>query len=453
MTGSDDLGTAELEAVELLRQLCSYPSVSAEGRSLAETADAVERLLGETGFTTRQLVVDGGPPAVHGELAGDGPFTLLLYNHYDVQPVDPVDEWLTPPFEPTLRDGALYARGAADNKGEIAVRLAVLRALLAGRDDLGLNVRWIIEGEEEVGSPHFDALARQHAELLRADACLWEGSLFRGDGSAGVALGYKGALYVQLDVEALATDAHSAAAAVLPSAAWRLVRALASLRDDAGAVAIGGFADAVRAPTEVERQALADQPDSDDELEATFGVDGFLDGLTGAALRERSSFAPTANIAGLTSGYGGVGMKTVLPARASAKLDFRLVPDQHPDDIARKLRVHLDEHGFEDVSVSVLLSAEPVRTPLDHPFAARVAAVAERVWGEPPSITPLGGGTLPLLASLRRHVGVPGLSPPDNPVYIGCRAHAPNEHVRLGDVARAVRFATALFEDLAGAAP
>jgi len=232
-----DLGSAELEAVELLQQLCTYPSVSTEARSLPETADAVERLLGETGFATRQLVVDGGPPAVHGDLAGDGPFTLLLYNHYDVQPVDPVDEWQTPPFEPTLRDGALYARGAADNKGEIAVRLAVLRALLAARERLGLSVRWIIEGEEEIGSPHFDALARQHADLLRADACLWEGSLYRGDGSAGVALGYKGALYVQLDVEALATDAHSAGAAILPSAAWRLVGALSSLRDTDGRAA------------------------------------------------------------------------------------------------------------------------------------------------------------------------------------------------------------------------
>ena len=448
-----DLGSAELEAVELLQQLCTYPSVSTEARSLPETADAVERLLEETGFATRQLVVDGGPPAVHGDLAGDGPFTLLLYNHYDVQPVDPVDEWQTPPFEPTLRDGALYARGAADNKGEIAVRLAVLRALLAARDRLGLSVRWIIEGEEEIGSPHFDALARQHADLLRADACLWEGSLYRGDGSAGVALGYKGALYVQLDVEALATDAHSAGAAILPSAAWRLVGALSSLRDTDGRVAVPGFLDDVVPPTDAELQAIADQPDNDDELKATFGVDVFLDGLAGAELRERASFSPTGNIAGLTSGYGGPGMKTVLPGRASAKLDFRLVPDQHPDDIARKLRAHLDERGFEDVVLSVLLAAEPVRTPLDHVFAQRVAAVAERVWGERPSIIPLAGGTLPLLASLQRHVGVPGLSPPDNPVYIGCRAHAPNEHVRLADVARAVRFATALFDDLAGAAP
>jgi len=453
VTGAHDLGSAELEAVELLRQLCSYPSVSTEARSLPETADAVERLLAETGFATRQLVVDEGPPAVHGELAGDGAFTLLLYNHYDVQPVDPLDEWQSPPFEPTLRDGALYARGAADNKGEIAVRLAVLRALLAERERLGLTVRWIIEGEEEIGSPHFDALARQHADLLRADACLWEGSVYRGDGSAGVALGYKGALYVQLDAEALATDAHSSGAAILPSAAWRLVGALSSLRDDSGHVTIPGFFDDVVPPTEDERRALAAHPDNDDELKATFGVDAFLDGLAGAALRERASFSPTSNIAGLTSGYGGPGMKTVLPGRASAKLDFRLVPDQQPDDLARKLRTHLDRRGFEDVTLSVLLAAEPVRTPLDHEFARRVAAVAERVWGEPPSITPLGGGTLPLLASLQRHVGVPGLSPPDNPVYIGCRAHAPNEHVRLGDVARAVKFATALFDDLAGVAP
>jgi acetylornithine deacetylase/succinyl-diaminopimelate desuccinylase-like protein len=453
VTATGDLGSAELEAVELLRQLCSYPSVATEGRALPETADAVERLLAETGFETRQLAVDGSPPAVYGELVGDGPFTLLLYDHYDVQPVDPLDEWETPPFEPTLRDGSLYARGAADDKGEIATRLAMLRALLATRGRLGLTVRWIIEGEEEIGSPHFDALARQHGPLLRADACLWEGALFRGDGSASVALGTKGALYVQLDVAALSADAHSAAAAVLPSAAWRLVGALSSLRDDSGRVAIRGFADDVVPPTAVEQEAIADQPDEDDELKELFGVDEFLDGLAGAALRERGSFAPTSNIAGVTSGYGGPGMKTVLPARASAKLDFRLVPDQDPHDVAAKLRNHLDANGYADVTMSVLLAAEPVRTPLDHPFALRVADVAERVWGTPPSIVPIVGGTLPLLAALRRHVGVPGVSAPDKPAYFGSRAHAPNEHVRLADVARAVRFTAALFDDLAGSAP
>jgi acetylornithine deacetylase/succinyl-diaminopimelate desuccinylase-like protein len=163
-----DVRSIEQEALDLTRELCRKPSVSAEERALGETADLVETLLTATGFQTRQLTVDGAPPAVYGELGGDGDATLLLYNHYDVQPVDPIELWESPPFEPTLRDGRLYARGAADNKAELAVRLATIRALREARGSLPLTIRWIVEGEEEVASPHFGAIVEQNVELLRA---------------------------------------------------------------------------------------------------------------------------------------------------------------------------------------------------------------------------------------------------------------------------------------------
>lgn len=174
----------------------------------------------------------------------------------------------------------------------------------------------------------------------------------------------------------------------------------------------------------------------------------FLDGLTGAALRERGSFAPTGNIAGIKTGYSGPGIKTVLPAEASAWLDFRLVPDQGPDQTLALLHAHFEREGFSDVEVTVLGSAEPAGTPIDHPFALRVARIAEHVTGERASITPRIGGTLPIIPSLQRHLGVPGLAAPDNPFYFGARAHAPNEHVRLEDLGHAVRFTHALLEDL-----
>jgi acetylornithine deacetylase/succinyl-diaminopimelate desuccinylase-like protein len=444
-----DVRSIEQEALDLTRELCRKPSVSAEERALGETADLVETLLADVGFETTQLTVDGGPPAVYGELGGDGDTTLLLYNHYDVQSVDPIELWESPPFEPTLRDGRLYARGASDNKAELAVRLATIRAVREARGSLPLTIRWIVEGEEEVASPHFEAIVEQNVELLGAGGCLWEGSGLALDGRPEIGLGFKGNLAVKLDVQALGDDAHSALAGVLPSAAWRVHAALASIRGADGSVRVKGFHVAVREPSARAREVVAEQgPSIEEELREFFGVERFVDGLTDLALRERLTFSPTCNICGIHTGYSGPGIKTVLPAHASAWMDFRLVPDQRPGEVFEAIRAHLDTEGFSDVALTFLASAEPAATDLADPFASQVIAVAERVIGKPPSIFPLGPASLPIIASLQRHVGVPGLSAPDNPVYGGSAAHAPNEHVRVEDFAPAIEFTIALFDEL-----
>jgi acetylornithine deacetylase/succinyl-diaminopimelate desuccinylase-like protein len=314
--------------------------------------------------------------------------------------------------------------------------------------ELPITLRWVIEGEEEVGSPHFEAIAAKYANLLQADACLWEGSGFDATGRPILSLGTKGLLYVQLDVQAMGVDAHSGTASFLPSAAWRLVQALASLRTAEGRVRIPGFYDAVRIPSEAERAAIAHQTDTDEQLMAIYQVKEFVDGLRGAALRERAAFTPTCNIAGLLSGYTGEGVKTVLPSKAMAKIDFRLVPNQDPHDIAEKLRAYLKAQGYNDIQVSAFGAAEPVMTPIDHPFARRIVSIAEAFAGKPASIAPILGGTLPLLGALRRHVGVPGLSAPGNASYWASGAHAPNEHIRLSDLDRAVRYNCYMFEAL-----
>jgi len=438
------------ETLRILELLCRQPSVSAEQRVLDETADLVEELLAGVGFETRQLRVDGSAPAVYGDQPGRSDFTLLLYNHYDVQPEDPLELWESPPFEPTLRDGKLFARGTSDNKGELAVRLAVLRALRDEDGDLPVGVRWIVEGEEEIGSPNFDAIVRDNVELLRADGGLWEGSAARlADGRPEFALGFKGALGVRLDVRALATDAHSSLEVVAPSAPWRLVQALASLRDRGGTVKIAGYYDAVRPPTDAEREAIAAMSsEEEDDLRKSLGLDAFLDGLTGAALWERAAYRPSSNISGLETGYHGPGIKTVLPAVASGWMDFRLVPDQRPDEILELLRAHLEREGFADVEVTPLVLAKPATTPLDDPFVRRVVAVAEEVTGGRASIAPIVAGTLPIVASMQEHLSLPGMSAPDNPVYWGCLAHAPNEHIRLEDVEPALRFTYELLRSL-----
>jgi acetylornithine deacetylase/succinyl-diaminopimelate desuccinylase-like protein len=437
------------EAQELLERLCRQPSVVAQNWGIEEMSTMVEKLLHETGFGTQRLIVEGAPPAIYGELRGKSPYTILLYNHYDVQPPEPLELWHTPPFEPTVRDGKLYARGTSDNKSEFAARLTAIRALLTVHGELPITLRWIIEGEEEIGSPHFEAIAAQYAPLLKADGCLWEGSGFDVDDRPELDLGTKGLLYVQLDVQGTGIDAHSGAAPILPSAAWKLVQALATLRTPDGHVRIPGFYDAVRKPTHDQLEALADQADMDAQLREAYQVKEFVNGLSGVALRERQAFSPTCNIAGLVSGYTGQGSKTVLPAKAMAKIDFRLMPDQDPHDILAKLRAHLETESYGDIQVTVFGAAEPVMTPIDDPFVQRIGKIAESFAGKRPVVTPLVGGTLPLLGALRRYVGAPGLSAPGNAAYWASSAHAPNEHIRLTDLHRAVQFNCYLFQALA----
>lgn len=446
-----DVERIEEDAIRILDLLCRQPSVSAEGRALDETAELVEELLAGAGFATQQLRADEGPAAVYGDQPGRSPYTVLLYNHYDVQPVDPIDLWESPPFEPTRRDDKLFARGTCDNKGELAVRLAVIRALRDRDGELPVRVRWIIEGEEEVGSPNFDEIVRRNVDLLRADGSLWEGGSARlPDGRPEFGLGFKGILSVRLYVRKLATDAHSSLAVVAPSAAWRIVEALSAIRDADWSCRVAGFYDSVLAPTAEEKGALAAASVSEErDLRELLGLEEFVDGLSGAALWERAAFWPTSNITGIATGYSGTGIKTVLPAQASASLDFRLVPDQRPEEIFRLLRAHLDAEGFTDVDLTLLGSAKPAKTPISHPFVRRVVRVAEEVSGEPASITPIGPGTLPIIASLQEHLDLPGLAAPDNPTYAGSRAHAPNEHIRLEDIGPAVRFTHALLLDLA----
>ena len=434
---------------DLITQYCRLESVAAQNRMMEETANWVEKLLKDTGFDTRQLPVDGAPNYVYGTLKGKSDFTLLLYNHYDVQPEAPVELWQSPPFEVTERDGKLVARGICDNKAELISRICAIRAIQAALGEFPINLKWIIEGEEEIGSVHFDAMTRQYGDLLKADGTLWEGGGFNEKGQAPIAVGFRGMLYVEYSVEVMKVDAHSGGAHALPSAAWRLVKALASLKDENGRVLIPGFYDDVREPTEMEKQASRDNVDPEQEArtKAMYGIDSFLKDKTGYEY-EISVYEPTANIAGFLSGYTDKGVKTVLPAKAMAKMDFRLVPNQRPDDILEKLKAHLKTQGFEDVQVTKLSDGDPVVTPLEGPFVQRMGQICRAFTELEPEIVPLVGGTLPLLGPMKNNVGVLGISTSGNPAYYGSGAHAPNEHIRLKDIPRAIEFNVFLFTQL-----
>ena len=433
----------------LITEYCRLESVAAQNRMMKETADWVEKLLKDTGFETQQIAVAGAPNYVYGFMKGKSDFTLLLYNHYDVQPEAPIELWNSPPFEATERDDKLFARGICDNKAELISRICAIRAILAANGELPINIKWIIEGEEEIGSLHFDALTRKHGNLLKADGTLWEGGGFNEKGQAVITLGARGMLYVEYSVEIMKQDAHSGNAHVLPSAAWRLLKALSSLKDENGRILIPGFYDDARQPTESEKQALRDKVDSDLEakLLAMYGIDSFLHNKRGYEL-ELAVFEPTANIAGFLSGYTEKGVKTVLPAKAMAKMDFRLVPEQRPDDILEKLKSHLKAQGFDDVQVKKLGSGDPVVTPIDGSFVQRTKQICKEFTNQEPEIVPLGGGTLPLLGAMKNNVGILGISISGNPAYYGSGAHAPNEHIRLDDIPKAIEFNVFMLNEL-----
>lgn len=444
-----ELATQTQNFKALIADYCRLESVAAQNRMMQETADWVENLLKATGFATRQLPVDGAPNYVYGTLKGKSDFTLLLYNHYDVQPETPLELWESPPFEVTEKDDKLVARGICDNKAELIARICAIRAIQAVQGEFPINIKWIIEGEEEIGSTHFDAMTRQYGDLLKTDGALWEGGGFNEKGQAHIAVGFRGMLYVEYSVETMARDAHSGGAHTLPSAAWRLVKALASLKDDNGRVLIPGFYDDVREPTEMEKQASHDNVDleQEDRAKAMYGIDAFLHNRSGYDL-EVSVYEPTANIAGFLSGYTEPGVKTVLPAKAMAKMDFRLVPNQHPDDILAKLKAHLKAQGFADVQVAKLGSGDPVVTPLEGPFVQKITQICQAFTEQEPKIIPLGGGTLPLLGAMKNNVGILGISTSGNPGYYGSGAHAPNEHIRVKDIPGAIEFNVFMFTQL-----
>ncbi len=438
------------ESIAELTELCKLPSVSAQGSAMEETAEHVAGLLRHLGFEVRILPKHvlsgaegpaGGQPVVYAQLGGVSAKTLLFYNHYDVQPAEPLELWASPPFQPTLRDGKLYGRGVCDNKGNIISRLAAVRAWQEVRGELPCTVKFCIEGDEEIGSPHMEEFVAEHRELLSADACLWEGDGVTWEGAPQILLGVKGLLYVELESNTINRDAHSSYGTILPNAAWRLAWALATIKGPDERVRIEGFYDAVRAPTSEERAAVEAMPSEEEETLGSYGIEEALTGARGLDYRLRHLFEPTATVDGLSSGYEGEGPKTVLPARALAKMDFRLVPEQDPHDIMQKLRRHLEQHGLADVQVRLLSAERPARTPVTHPFVGAVREAMRQVYDREPIVVPTMAGTGPL----HPFVAVLGLPTADCGIgYPDTHIHAPDENIRIEDFRRGTKAIAAL---------
>jgi len=417
------------QSLEELKRYVRQPSISAQNLGLKECAQIVKDMLEKRGFKAQVMTTEGAP-VVFGERKGKGSKTLLIYNHYDVQPPEPLELWESPPFEPEVRAGKMYGRGVSDDKSHLTSRLFALDAILDSEGELPCNVKFIVEGEEETSSVHLHDFIRENMSLLKADACIWE---FGGVDHREVPmqyLGLRGICYVELSVESLGTDVHSGlGGSIFPNAAWRLVWALNSLKGPDERVLIPGFYDNIVPPSARDRELMDKLPDVANEYKTRYGVKEFIKGLKGGTdLKMEEVFTPTCTICGLTSGYQGPGSKTVQPARASAKVDFRLVPTQKPEDIVNKLRAHLDTQGFRDVEITYLGGEPAARTDPHDPFIKIVVDSATEIYESPMELVPMIGGSgpsYPFVHDLGLPVATMGLGHPDT------RAHAPNENIRL----------------------
>ena len=432
------------EYIEDLQRLCRQPSVAAQNEGVLECAGLTRAMLEEIGIPAHILQTqDPRYPVVYAERTGRSPKVLLFYNHYDVQPAEPLELWDSPPFEPQERDGRIYARGVSDDKGHLVARLAALKAILAVRGELPCSVKFCIEGAEEIGSPGFVQFVEENRELLQADACIWEGGGVNWEGNPQITLGVKGILYVELEAHSASRESHSSYGTVVPNPAWRLVWALSTLKDSDERILIPGFYDDVRKPTERELEAVAKMPSEEVNVKDELGLAGFLKGLQGEAWRRRHLFEPTCTICGIDSGYTGEGTKTVLPATAKAKVDFRLVPEMRHDDILKKLRAHLDAQGFEDVNINHSDGENASMTAMDAPFVKLVSATAQDVYGKEPVIVPTLAGSGPMHC-VSEGLGMPiassGIGFPDDKI------HAPNENARIDYFLKGILHAAAILE-------
>ena len=421
-----------------LEEACSIPSLSGRPEDLQTMAAWLEARFTEAGATTRRLTYQGAPDALLAEL-GAGGRTVLIYDHYDVQPVDPIELWDSKPFEPEVRDGRFFARGAADNKGDLVARLAGLDVYRQVYGEPPVRVKFFVEGEEETGSKSFDALVGRYGSELAADGCVWEGMGIDHAGRPLFVFGAKGLAYVELTCRGLTADQHSSIASIAPSPVWHLVEALATLRAPDGHVLIDGFYDNVVEPTTEDIAMLEVLPFEADAERKRLGINEFVGGVTGIDLLRRNYFEPTCNIAGIVAGFTVPGeSKTVLPKEAMAKVDMRLVPNQDPHEIVASLRRHLDKNGFADIEVTTFSMEHPVRSPVGSLVGRAAVTAADGVFEHHAVVAPLMGATGPMYP-IAHGLGIPTVSPagvcrPDSNI------HAPNENCRVEDFLRIVEF-------------
>jgi acetylornithine deacetylase/succinyl-diaminopimelate desuccinylase-like protein len=438
--------------VDELKQFLALPSVSALPEHAADvrrTAEWTANALREAGIQDVRLMETPGNPVVYGEwLGAAGKPTILFYGHYDVQPVDPLNLWTTPPFEATVRDGGIYARGAADDKGQVFMHIKAVEACMKQNGSLPVNMKFVIEGEEEVGSAHLDDFVRSNRDLLSADVVVISDTSMFDRGVPSICYSLRGLTYFQLDVRGSKSDLHSGVfGGAVANPAFVLAQVIAQLKDRGGRVKIPGFYDDVREISDTERAEWKKLPFNETKYRKDLGAPKLF-GETGYTTLERVWARPTLEVNGLLSGFTGEGAKTVLPATAMAKISMRLVPDQDPNKIGDLFEAHVRKICPKTVELKItrMHGGKPWMTEFDNKYVRAAGRAIEQGFGKAPVFT-REGGSIPVVSTFQQELGLPsvlfGVGLPDD------NLHAPNEKLDLGNFHNGIIASAYLYQEIA----
>ncbi len=432
--------------VEELKELIRIPSVSTDPERREDTRRAAQFVADELtriGIKGVRLIETStsdrvGHPLVYGEwLELPGKPTVLCYGHYDVQPAEPLEEWVSPPFEPTVRDGNLYARGAVDDKGQMWMHVKALESLMQD-GALPVNVRVIVEGEEEVGGEGIAAFVREHGEQLKADVALVSDTEMFAPELPTLCVGLRGMIYTEIEVHGSRTDLHSGMyGGAAPNAFVGLAQMIAKLKDEDGRIQISGIYDKVQRPTDAELAAWKALPFDEEEYREEEVGSVALTGEVGYSVLERTWSRPTLDVHGMPGGFVGAGAKTVIPAKAVAKVSLRLVPDMTPQDTFTKLKAYVETITPKGCTAEVRMihSGDPIVVSTDNEFVEAATEAMRTVFGKE-TVFVRGGGSIPIVGDFVRELGIPtvlmGFGLPDD------NLHAPNEKFNLGNFHRGI---------------
>ncbi len=415
------------ESQNILFDLLRIPSVAAKNTGHDEAIEYLSKIFSDAGF---DYFIGETPtkPVFCAEMNVGADKTILFYDHYDVQPEDPLDLWESPPFEPTIRDGKIFARGVSDNKGEIVCRLQAIKAYNKIYDKPPINIKFLIEGEEEIGSPNLPYFIENNRDFaLNADGCVWEFGGRTKEGIQQIYLGVKGILYMHFRTKTIERDVHSGYTQFVDNAAYELTWALSQLKNRDDVVLVQGFYDNIPEPTEDELKEIEEFDLKEKEMKETFGIESFRMGLSGLDMKKKYFLEPTLNICGLWAGYQGEGSKTVTPNEAFAKVDCRLVPGQDATDLVSKIRAQLDALQFNHIEISSWDGYPAAKTKSTTPFAQAIIQTFRDVYKHEPIVWPLVGGSGPMYLFENIPCVSIGTGHPDG------NAHAPNENLIIED--------------------
>ena len=438
--------------VEELKQYLAIPSISALPQHAADVkraADWTADALRGAGLENVRLIDTPGNPVVYGDwLHAPGRPTILYYGHYDVQPVDPVELWTSPPFEATVRDGEIYARGAADDKGQVFMHIKAVEAFLKNGGTLPVNIKFMIEGEEEVGSAHLDEFVRAHKQELAGDVVVISDSPMFDRGIPSICYGLRGLAYFQIDLRGTRSDLHSGSfGGAVANPAFVLATILAQMKDRGGRIKIPGFYDDVRPLSDAERAEWKKLPFNETKYRKELGAPRLF-GETGYTTLERVWARPTFEVNGLLSGFTGDGAKTVLPAVAMAKVSMRLVPDQDPGKIADLFEAYLKKVAPKTVELKLtrMQGGKAWMTEFDNKYVRAAGRAIEQGFGKAPVFT-REGGSIPVVSTFQEELGLPsvlfGIGLPDE------NAHAPDEKLDLGNFHNGIIASAYLYQEVA----